>query len=120
MYSKPPGLTEMTTQELKEFLRLIYKDEVDFPLTAQRIACIGFQYKHSVLINPRTNLQKSDLQMRNVRKTAVRDLLELLELLDLLERFEICSHCKCIVLDTINRIKAGTQGDGFRTGLANY
>ena len=51
MYANPPGLTEMTTDELKELLRLIYKGEVEFPLNAQRIACIGFQYKHNVLIN---------------------------------------------------------------------
>ena len=51
MLLKPNGLTEMTTDELKSFLRLIYRDQVDFPLNAQRIACTGFQYRHRVLIN---------------------------------------------------------------------
>ena len=51
MRSKPKGLTEMTTEELRKLLRLIYRKEIQFPLNAQRIACSGFQYKHQVLID---------------------------------------------------------------------
>ena len=51
MKQHPAGLTELTTEELKRFLRLIYRGEVEFPLNAQRIACTGFQYKHGALIN---------------------------------------------------------------------
>jgi hypothetical protein len=51
MKNSPEGLTNLSTEELKKLLRLIYKNEVRFPLDAERIACIGFQYKHSVLIN---------------------------------------------------------------------
>ncbi len=48
---KIAGLTELTTEELKKLLQLVYRDQVEFPLNAQRIACIGFQYKHLELIN---------------------------------------------------------------------
>ena len=51
MKISPDGLTDLSTEELKKLLRLIYKEEATFPLNAQRIACIGFQYKHSVLMN---------------------------------------------------------------------
>ena len=47
---KPVGLTTLTTAELKLFLQRIYRDEVTFPLNAQRIACAGFQYKHHELM----------------------------------------------------------------------
>jgi hypothetical protein len=58
MRTKPVGLTEMTTDELKKLLRLIYRNEVQFPLDAQRIACTGFQYKHQVLINALRDLDE--------------------------------------------------------------
>ena len=48
---KISGLTEFTREELKKLLQLVYRDQVEFPLTAQRIACIGFQHKHNALIN---------------------------------------------------------------------
>lgn len=52
------GLTDFTTEELKKLLQLVYRDQVEFPLNAQRIACIGFQYKHQALINALRGLQK--------------------------------------------------------------
>ena len=55
---KVEGLTTFTTEELKKLLQLVYRDQVEFPLTAQRIACIGFQYKHHSLINALRGLDK--------------------------------------------------------------
>ena len=55
---KVAGLTEFRTDELKKLLQLIYRDQVEFPLNAQRIACIGFQYKHQALINALRGLNK--------------------------------------------------------------
>jgi hypothetical protein len=55
---KVEGLTGFTTEELKKLLQLVYRDQVEFPLNAQRIACIGFQYKHNALINALRGLEK--------------------------------------------------------------
>ena len=55
---KVKGLTTFTTEELKKILRLLYRDQVEFPLNAERIACIGFQYKHNALINALRGLDK--------------------------------------------------------------
>ena len=55
---KISGLTDFTTEELKKLLQLVYRDQVEFPLNAQRIACIGFQYKHQSLINALRGLEK--------------------------------------------------------------
>lgn len=55
---KISGLTDFTTEELKKLLQLVYRDQVEFPLNAQRIACIGFQYKHQALINALRGLEK--------------------------------------------------------------
>lgn len=55
---KVAGLTSFTTEELKKLLQLVYRDQVEFPLNAQRIACIGFQYKHQALINALRGLEK--------------------------------------------------------------
>ena len=55
---KPVGLTTLTTEELKLFLQRIYRDEVTFPLNAQRIACAGFQYKQDALMHALRDLDK--------------------------------------------------------------
>lgn len=55
---KVKGLTTFTTEELKKILQLVYRDQVEFPLNAERIACIGFQYKHHALINALRGLDK--------------------------------------------------------------
>ena len=55
---KVQGLTSFPTEELKKLLQLVYRDQVEFPLNAQRIACIGFQYKHQALINALRGLEK--------------------------------------------------------------
>ena len=62
MRSKPKGLTGMTTEELRKLLRLIYRNEIQFPLNAQRIACAGFQYKHQVLIDALRDLDIKSAQ----------------------------------------------------------
>ena len=56
---KVAGLTELTTDELKRLLQLVYRDQVEFPLNAQRIACIGFQYKHLALMNALRGLDRN-------------------------------------------------------------
>jgi len=48
---KPDGLTNLSLEELKRLLGFIHRNEVEFPLTAQRIACIGMQHKHQTLMN---------------------------------------------------------------------
>ena len=58
MKRKPDGLTQMSTDELKKLLRLIYKEQIEFPLDAQRIACAGFQYRHQVLIDALRGLDR--------------------------------------------------------------
>ena len=55
---KVEGLTGFTTDELKKLLQLVYRDQVEFPLNAQRIACIGFQYKHHSWIKALRGLNK--------------------------------------------------------------
>ena len=47
----PAGLTEFKDEELKKLLGHIYRHELSFPLTAQSIACIGFQYRHEIIMN---------------------------------------------------------------------
>ena len=59
---KAAGLTELKTDELKKLLQLVYRNQVEFPLNAQRIACIGFQYKHHVLMKALRGLDKSAVQ----------------------------------------------------------
>lgn len=59
---KVAGLTNFTTDELKRLLQMVYREQVDFPLNAQRIACIGFQYKHHDLIQALRGLDKSAVQ----------------------------------------------------------
>ena len=48
---KISGLTEFTTEELKNCCNWCIGIKLSFHLNAQRIACIGFQYKHHALIN---------------------------------------------------------------------
>ena len=55
---KPIGLTTLKTEELKLLLQRIYRDEVEFPLNAQRIACAGFQYKQDALMFALRDLDK--------------------------------------------------------------
>ena len=59
---KVAGLTNFTTDELKRLLQVVYRDQVEFPLNAQRIACIGFQYKHHDLIQALRGLDKPAVQ----------------------------------------------------------
>lgn len=56
------GLTGLTTVELKKLLQHLYREEVEFPLNAQRIACIGFQYKQNILMNAFRGLDKKSVQ----------------------------------------------------------
>ena len=59
---KPQGLTKLRTDELKKLLSLIYKEEVETPLSAKRIACIGFQYKQEELMNAFRDLNAYAIQ----------------------------------------------------------
>lgn len=45
------GLSHMPTEALKRLLRHLHRGELVCPLTAERIAVIGFQYKHAELMD---------------------------------------------------------------------
>ena len=47
----PAGLTELRDDELKKLLGHIYRKELGFPLTAQSIACVGFQHQHERIMS---------------------------------------------------------------------
>lgn len=59
---KKMGLVDLNTEELKKLLQLLYRNQIEFPLTAQRIACIGFQYKHQELMNAFRDLDQKSVQ----------------------------------------------------------
>ena len=40
------GLTELTDEELKKLLRHVYRGELPCPITADTLACVGFQSHH--------------------------------------------------------------------------
>lgn len=46
MQTVAAGLTELTEEELKKLLRHIYREELPCPVTADTLACVGFQSRH--------------------------------------------------------------------------
>ena len=58
----PVALTELRTEELKKLLTHIYKGEAEFPLNAQRLACIGFQYRQEQLMHVFRGMSKEAAQ----------------------------------------------------------
>ncbi len=52
----PVGLTEMKTEELKKLLGHVHRGELKFPLNAEKIACVGFQYRNAELMSALRNL----------------------------------------------------------------
>ena len=46
MQTVASGLTELTNDELKKLLRHIYREELPCPVTADTLACTGFQSRH--------------------------------------------------------------------------
>ncbi|MFT5684423.1 MAG: quercetin dioxygenase-like cupin family protein [Myxococcota bacterium] len=46
MQTVAAGLTELTEDELKKLLRHIYREELPCPVTADTLACVGFQSRH--------------------------------------------------------------------------
>ena len=46
MQTVAAGLTELTEDELKKLLRHIYRDELPCPVSADTLACVGFQSRH--------------------------------------------------------------------------
>ena len=46
----PAGFTDFKDQELTKLLGHVYRQELAFPLTAQSIACIGFQDRHEAIM----------------------------------------------------------------------
>ena len=46
MQTVAAGLTELTEDELKKLLRHIYRQELPCPVTADTLACVGFQSRH--------------------------------------------------------------------------
>ena len=57
------GLTNLSTPELKKLLSHLYKGELQCPLTPERIACVGFQYKQEELLGCLRNLDKEALRV---------------------------------------------------------
>lgn len=49
MQTVAAGLTELTEDELKKLLRHIYREELPCPITADTLACVGFQSRHEWL-----------------------------------------------------------------------
>ena len=46
MQTVAAGLTELTEDELKKLLRHIYREELPCPVSADTLACVGFQSRH--------------------------------------------------------------------------
>ena len=62
MIGESLALTSLSTEELKKLLHLVFKNEVELPLTPQRIACIGFQYKTTELMSVFRGLEHRSVQ----------------------------------------------------------
>ena len=59
---KAKGLTSFSTRELKKLLLFVHQDKTEFPLTPQRISCLGFQYKQTELLDVFRHLNKRAVQ----------------------------------------------------------
>ena len=59
---KVKGLTSFTTEELKKLLLFVHQNKTEFPLTPQRVACLGFQYKQQELLAVFRHLDKRAVQ----------------------------------------------------------
>ena len=45
------GLLDLDTAALKKLLRHLHRGELECPIDAKRIACVGFQYRQAELMN---------------------------------------------------------------------
>ena len=52
----PKGLTELKTEELKRLLGHVHRGELKFPLSAEHIACVGFQYRQAEILSAMRSL----------------------------------------------------------------
>ncbi len=43
------GLTELTTEELRSLLRHIHRGDLPCPVSADTLACVGFQHRHDAV-----------------------------------------------------------------------
>ena len=59
---EPSKVTDLSTEELKRFLKLIIRNEVELPLNAVRIACVGFQHRHEALMNSLRGLESNAIR----------------------------------------------------------
>ena len=59
---EPSRVTDLTTEELKRLLKLIVNGEMELPLNAVRIACVGFQHRHEALMNSLRGLDSSAIR----------------------------------------------------------
>jgi hypothetical protein len=50
------GLTALSTDELKRLLSYLHKGQLECPINAHRVACVGFQHKHAELMYALRNL----------------------------------------------------------------
>ena len=59
---EPSKISDLSTDELKRFLKLIIHNEVELPLNAVRIACVGFQHRHEALMNSLRELESNAIK----------------------------------------------------------
>ena len=53
------GLTTLTTEQLKKLLKYLHEGALETPLDAHRIACVGFQFRHSELMHALRGLDEA-------------------------------------------------------------
>ena len=50
------GLTRLTTEQLKDLLRFVYREELTCPITPAQLAPLGFQGESESIMNTMRNL----------------------------------------------------------------
>ena len=53
------GLTSLTLEQLKKLLQLLHNGTLELPLTSHSIACAGFQFRHTELMNTLRGLDEA-------------------------------------------------------------
>ena len=56
------GLTSLTTEQLKKLLKYLHDGTLETPLNAHRIACVGFQFRHSELMSALRGLNEAAIR----------------------------------------------------------
>ena len=56
------GLTTLSTEQLKKLLKFLHDGSLQTPLDAHRIACVGFQFRHSELMHALRGLDEAAIR----------------------------------------------------------